>query len=172
MNSAPRPWSCSSYHSYASPISRTARSETLSRCAMYPERSATELLPKEIRLRDRPRTRRDGDRAQPLTHLTLGPPPVQRRCCPRSARPGGYARQWVVQESQRLKSASCFVAYHCWSSAPTKSLYLRLQLLAVELRAPDVDVGVLQQSFSFLRLELAHDLAGRADHEHAVGEGL
>src|SRR5438128_328107 len=114
MNSAPRPWSCSSYHSYASPISRTARSETVSWYAMYPARCASELLPKEIRLQDRPRTRRDGDRARPLTHLTLGPPPVQRRCCPRSARPGGYARQWVVQESQRLKSASCFVAYHCW----------------------------------------------------------
>ncbi len=122
MNSAPRPWSCSSYHSHASPISRTALSETVSRYAMYAARCASELLPREIRLRDRPRTRRDGDRARPLTHPITGPPPVQRRCCPRSARPGGYARQWAVQESQRLKSASCFVAYHCWSSAPTSRL--------------------------------------------------
>src|SRR2546430_10292068 len=46
---------------------------------------------------------------------------------------------------------------------------LRLELLAVEFRAPDVDVGVLQQPGSFLRLQLAYDPAGRADDEDAVG---
>src|SRR6266568_7131145 len=49
---------------------------------------------------------------------------------------------------------------------------LRPKLLAVELGTPDVDVGVFQQAFLFVRLEFAHDLARRADDEDAVGIGL
>src|SRR6266705_1724264 len=46
---------------------------------------------------------------------------------------------------------------------------LRLQLLAIEHRAPYVDFGVLQHLFFFLRLQLPHDFAGRADYEHSIG---
>src|SRR2546427_1416099 len=44
-----------------------------------------------------------------------------------------------------------------------------LEFLAVKLRAPDVDVGVLQQFLFFLRLQFADDFGRRAEDEDAVG---
>src|SRR5205809_6034718 len=56
---------------------------------------------------------------------------------------------------------------------PTERLaLLRLEFLAVEFRAPDVDIGVFQQALPFLRVQLAHDSPRRADDEDAVGIGL
>src|SRR5712692_6928699 len=75
-----------------------------------------------------------------------------------------------------MKTAKALTWSRAMKCAPEEDLILssrlpllRLEFLAVEFRAPDVDVGVLQQPVPFFRFQLAHDPARRADDEDAVG---
>src|SRR5215471_21120969 len=83
---------------------------------------------------------------------------------------------WKMRSPSATSGAACVPeARSAKRSAAMRFIVLsslRPHLLAKELRALHVALGHFQQTFFFFRFQIAHDLAGRAEHEHAVRNHL